>query len=376
MLNLKNRKKLIIVIGVVFVSLFFMLSAPKSVGAVLGDKQTFDDFMRNIVLKSPAGNYYVALLMSNQNDFGRIYFARPDGLEHLEKLKRIIDLFLPGMRAMLDGRGDTVYITQEQMDSVQAEIDWLSSVAEAPLREDIEKEEQRFPLNNFVGMTMNEAFDFVNADWPAELTAESVLPLVSTPLPYATVPAHPMPICKIGNAPDCLHPASLVDDSNGLWAYDIVDNVYFEYPSAWTVNQSPNPEILLLTFIPSSGSFEEATTRGIFLGVQHFIFPGEINYDEIGCTSDGSASQPNVLLHESINLPDFKGHKTLWKEDGSAPTIYIESVVYNADRQLMVCWITAIDNDVTGELLTNPESVDEIFPNIQRTLESIEILDE
>lgn len=371
----KNRKFWIILIVltlVVLSSLFFLQTNP--VVAMFGGEHVVEvvTHLWNEVLPShPSGRYYQALFFKHFLELDKMLNDYP---EMKEDVPNLILLFMPVLEASPDDDSNSVRITEEQLDSLKLELDWITAHASPSLRSDIENELADFPREKFVGMTLYEALDYLDLYRDSTFITLPIPTPLPSPTPTAT--AYPTPTCKIGNAPDCLQAPALVDNSDGLWAYDIVDKVYFEYPSDWVVNKLYNPEMSLITFIPSLGSFEEVATRGIFFGVRSFIFPNEINYDEIGCSLNGASDQPNVLLHEPINLPDFKGNKVVWKDNASFPTIYIESVIYNIDHQLMVCWITTIDNDVTEELLTNPKIVDETFPNIQHILESIKMIDE
>ena len=78
---------------------------------------------------------------------------------------RITHMFVPGLEALLDGEGHTVQITSEQVESLRTYLDWLASLGSLAFREDIQKEQHRFPLDIFVGMTMSEALDFINLSW-------------------------------------------------------------------------------------------------------------------------------------------------------------------------------------------------------------------
>lgn len=528
--------------------LYFLQRNP--VLAMFGDQRTaraLNYVWGDVLPKSNAGRSYRRLLVKHVFEINRILKEHP---EHVDKTSSLIEMFLPVLEAQPGDEDDASRMTTEQIDALQVELNWLSSFATVSLRNDIEREQNRFPFKDLVGMTLYEALDYADSHWsPATVQLPSPTPAV-TP----TLEMFPIMPCIIGVEPGCLAEPLLVPNSEDGWAYHVMNGVYFEYPSDWRVEQSQNPQIktlyflppkdsfeelntkgafltvrdnaspndsppyenaiwihqvslsdfegyeflivdpatlmhtlhvflynkdrqqmiysataihndrngqltstweiakenfpnfhhmienikieietgfvvptatamqnlpppveatatagasledvwtpeiingvyfehpgdwvieeklvpemTLVTLVPPSNSFEGLSTRGMFFGIRHFSFSSGINYDEIGCTSDGTSQIQNVLLRQQIDLPDFKGNKAVWKDGSRPPVMYIESVIYNKERQIMICWITVIDHDPTGDLLTHPENVDENYPTIQRVLESIKIWDE
>jgi hypothetical protein len=74
----------------------------------------------------------------------------------------VLDSFLPGLQAMVDGQGDTISITEEQVQAAQAFLDELETRGSPELQQAIESEREHLPLENMIGMTMNEAWGYTN----------------------------------------------------------------------------------------------------------------------------------------------------------------------------------------------------------------------
>ncbi len=144
-------------------------------------------FYNEIVLSTPAGQYYNTLLWKHSDEMNSLYENHP---EHQGKVIKIIQEFIPGIEALVNGQGDTVQITAKQIQLLQTEVDWVASAGSPSLREDIERELERYPLQHFVGMTMSEALEFVNANFPADLIVEPTsIPFTATPTTVIPTPS-------------------------------------------------------------------------------------------------------------------------------------------------------------------------------------------
>ncbi|MCD6344422.1 MAG: hypothetical protein J7M17_02285, partial [Anaerolineae bacterium] len=89
-----------------------------------------------------------------------------------------LELFIPGLEALLDGQGDTVIITADQVEQTEAFLDALSAAGSPVLQQAIAGERARRPLAPLAGMTFAQAWGYLNGytlTW---------LPPVSTTLPY------------------------------------------------------------------------------------------------------------------------------------------------------------------------------------------------
>ena len=73
-----------------------------------------------------------------------------------------LDLFTPGLQALADGKGVTATITAEQVDAVQVFLDELTTRGSPKLQQAIQKERERRPLEAMIGMSMDQAWRYVN----------------------------------------------------------------------------------------------------------------------------------------------------------------------------------------------------------------------
>jgi hypothetical protein len=168
-----------------------------------------------LLQKTPAGQYYESLLWRHGNEICQIMQSHP---EHNYEIAKALIVFAPEVEALLNGEGEKVYVSSQHVEILQRELDWFFSRGSAALREDIQKEQQRLPLDDFVGMTMSEAWDFINSKWTPDMVTQP------TPTPEASVPVISTPY-KVD--------LTLVPGSDGKWAYYVHNGVYLEYPSSF-----------------------------------------------------------------------------------------------------------------------------------------------
>ena len=107
-----------------------------------------------------AGQHYINLFYENTVEITTILYNNPDLDDHgLD----VIDDLTPNLEALLDGRGDTVAITAGQVGRAQAFLDEFLPYASPKLRQAISDERRRRPLENMVGMTMDQAWAYLNS---------------------------------------------------------------------------------------------------------------------------------------------------------------------------------------------------------------------
>jgi len=201
---LKPKKLWAILAVVLAVISALMLMQVNSVQATFSDLHATMVLLRfdtEILQKTPAGQYYESLFWKHNDELIEIAYDYP---QHAIEFSDVTLKFVPELEAFLDGEGDTVYLTSEHIESLKAELAWFASVGSPSLREDIQTELERYPLDQFVGMTMSEAFDFVNSSWTFDTILEKMI----------------------------------VPGSNGKWAYYVHNGVYFEYPAGYELQVS------------------------------------------------------------------------------------------------------------------------------------------
>lgn len=359
----KKRRFWIIFTVISFVSLIVSLSPLKNSVSALYDRAhsiaVFLRFDSEFLQKTSAGQHYRFLLIKHGEEQYQIVNNHP---EHLDEFWRVVQMFTPGVEALVSGQGDTVQITQEQINSLKTEWDWEASFASQSLGDDVEKELERFPLDDFVGMTMSEAWEYVNSNFPPDLTAESINPDLGV-----TSQVIPTLICLIGLDVSCQEKPLLTSDSQ--WAYYVHQEVYFEFPSGWQVQYSSFAQIdefTVLRLPESSGEENIRLLSFTFLDLQNW--PIE-NWDQVlpslfsqtGCTD---------TQWEIIHIPSFQGFECFWK-DSDSPTGTFRFFLYNENQRIGIDLRANVLDARLLETKDDLNAINKIFPNVQHIIESI-----
>lgn len=232
---MNKRSRWVIVFGILLSSLALLATRISTVRATFDVGHAVQVYLRveaELMPKTPAGRHYVDLYYKHLCEIFQIIDAHP---EHNETLVQAFVLFAPELEALLDGEGDRVYISSQHVTSLQAELDWFASRGSQALREDIQKERQLLSLDQFVDMTMNQAWEYINSKW----TPDMVVQPAATGIPVAT--ATPITHNRITEAQTkWVTDHNIVPGSNGKWAYYLHNGVYFEYPASYHIYVSPN----------------------------------------------------------------------------------------------------------------------------------------
>ena len=196
---------------------------------------------------------------------------------------------------MLNGEGDTIQITDEQVESLKAELDWFASVGNSALREDIQKEQQRLPLDAFVGMTMSEALDFINSTWTPDSNVEK----------------------------------TLVPNSDGKWAYYVHQGIYLEYPVNYSLQRSTSEKDYIY-FIPYQGSPDQWHPNVMKVHIWN------VPASEKDITNPSSwYSHENVLWERAVQNAEFTGVEFISRRLNSS-CIDFHAFLFNQERGLAV----------------------------------------
>ena len=294
-MKLGKRSRWILIFIVLLAAIIAILTQVDSVQATFTNMHGFTVLLRverEIMQKTPAGQYYESLFWKHNDELMQIAAQHP---ENNEEFMRVTRLFIPGLEALLDGDGDTVKITAEQVESLGAELDWLASMGSPTLREDIQKEQQRMPLDLFVGMTMNEALDFINSAW----------------------------------APDSVVEKTLVPDTNGSWAYYVHRGVYLEYPGSYAL-QTSGLESDYLYFMPLQG-----------LSEQWYPWVMKVRFWAVPVTQPNASdistwySHDNVIWERPVQNMEFSGVEIISSRNDPA-RINLYALLYNESNRLAV----------------------------------------
>jgi hypothetical protein len=137
--------------------------------------------------ETSAGQHYIDVYYTHSAEIAGLMLTDPElddmGLATL-------DLFVAGLEALLDGHGDTVTITADQVTQAQAFLDALSAAGSPALQQAIAEERARRPLVQMVGMTFDEAWTYLNGytlTW-------TWLPPVSVTDPYTAQVGSTIPV--------------------------------------------------------------------------------------------------------------------------------------------------------------------------------------
>jgi hypothetical protein len=128
---------------------------------------TFARVEREIMLPTPYGRYYSDLYFENYAELKQILATHPS---YRDDMVRLMYLFMPHIEAVLDGRGDEVRITQEQVDQLESFMYEIRDASDGKLRTDIDRELSRTPLQDFVGLSMDETLVYIEKAWERDFS--------------------------------------------------------------------------------------------------------------------------------------------------------------------------------------------------------------
>ena len=140
-----------------------ILRVRPAVARVSAARDAYQLFLRlwdELLMTTPAGQHYAEL----GSRYGmEIIILLLDNPELQEQAWGLYDMYAPGIKALLDNRGETVIVTQEMVDTLEEFLDNLSAAGSEDLAQDIAAERELLPLQEMVGMTMAEAWEYICA---------------------------------------------------------------------------------------------------------------------------------------------------------------------------------------------------------------------
>lgn len=137
-----------------------------------------------ILATTPDGQHYTDLYYEHGTEISLILATNPD---LADEAIATIHLWEPYLQALMDGTGDAATITAEQVQAVQDFLDHLSALASPDLRQTITTEQSRKPLENTIGMNMNQARNYLFDSTPTETPTITFTPTATFTLtPTAT----------------------------------------------------------------------------------------------------------------------------------------------------------------------------------------------
>jgi len=331
-----KRSRWFILIPVMAVVLTMFMTHIDSAWAIIDGAHAFNIYLRletEIMQKTPAGQYYESLFWKHNDEIMQIMNANP---EHDNDLFNTMLFFAPALEALENGDGDQAYITTEHVNRLKTEMDWFAAMGSSGLREDIQREEQRLPLDTFVGMSMNEAWDFINSIW----------------------------------SPDSAVEKNLVPDSDGKWAYYIHDGVYFEYPSQYTV-QVAESEKEYVYFIPTTDMPE--AWHPFVMKIKVWEVPSTANTDV-----HTWYSQSNILWEAPVQNTDFQGFEFIkaesFQRNVDPSSMDMHTFLYNPQNRLAIeIWVLAFEPPSQGAATEYRQLVDQRYGYFQHMVDNLRI---
>jgi hypothetical protein len=348
--------------GILFVALIFILIPAtfptENTTSESEAREVFSDFKDRIRF-TRAGQHYQELISRHSDELDEIYNEHADHEQHRANLLQLMRVFKPVMQDVIEGDGNTVQITREQIDLLQAELDWIAQQGSPALRRDVEEEWQHLPLETLVGMTFNEALDFLEADMPPEFVAGPILPTATPTLPPQPTATFINPVCLAGLDPDCLAEPSIVQDSDGTWAYIILDEIYVEYPADWRAESPGTSGTTEVYFIPSQDPLTGLRDRSAYIQIKN-------NTD-----SEFIPQPENPLWEEQLSLRDFEGPAFMYELTDGAYTL--QAFLHNEVQQRSVHFVLSVFNAQNAPLTFTPEIIANNVSFFKHMAESVKI---
>jgi hypothetical protein len=161
-------------------------SAPQA----LSDTQLLYRVRDEILHQTSVGKHYIDLYYGYGIEITGILInnsaLRDEAIDTLQSWE-------PKLRALVDGEGDTVFISQEELNAVDHFLSGLEIAGSNDLRTAIQSEKANLNMQGLVGLTMNEAWEEINdlatttpTGTPATLAVTETLTVTPTVPPTAT----------------------------------------------------------------------------------------------------------------------------------------------------------------------------------------------
>jgi len=250
-------------------------------------------FEREVLRDTRVGQYYEGLIFKHAKEAVELLLKDPNGEE---KFNTFRDTTIPLLDAYMNGQGDSTIITAESMNAFKDILDELSVAGGSSMQKDIQMEYERFPLDRFVGMNMNEAYIHV---------LDSFAGVLDEPV--------------------------YVEGTDGKWASYIYDGVYFEYPGNWYVqileiNKEDKSAIII---IPSSENPSHWDGEWIIIGIATNVSPEAAFNGGFSFNTNGY----DLLWKKSIQVNEVDGVEYAAQYRMAA---LIAAELYNSEKSMFV----------------------------------------
>jgi hypothetical protein len=162
-----------------------LFRAASAIQSAAFDIQVFYRVRDELLSQSPEGQRYIDLYNAHGIEISEILRSNP---VLADEAIATLQLWQPNLQALVDGNGNTVTITAEQIQSIQTFLDRLSVLGSPALQQTIADERARRPLESMTDMTMDQAWNYLNGYQIA------CLPPLNTKNPYSAQQGRVVPV--------------------------------------------------------------------------------------------------------------------------------------------------------------------------------------
>jgi len=326
-----RRGILIVIIVSVFAVFFPTVSTAHALLTGARALYTVWRFEREVLRTSRVGQYYEGLIFKHAPELGELLSEDPNSKE---KFMVLGETTIPLLEAYLNGQGDSAIITAKSINVLKDILDGLNVAGSPSLQKDIQMEYERFPLDHFVGMSMNDAYAYV-----------------------------------LVNFGETLEEPALVVGTDGKWAYYIYNGVYFEYPSNWYVqavetNRKDRSDVIV---IPSSENPSQWDGEWIVVGVYTNVPPDKAFTGNFSFNTSGY----ELLWKQPIQASGMEGVEYVAKYKIAG---LVAAELYNPEKMMFVDAGVALLDPFGLQIDNSSEVVKERYEYLFHLVESVKIM--
>jgi hypothetical protein len=147
------------------------------------DIQVYYRVRDEILSQTPQGQQYIELYSEHGPEITQLLMNDPN---LADEAIAVLQLWEPKLRALLDGQGDTVVITQAEVDAIDDFLSHIESAASADLLADIQTERAALDMQERVGETMSQAWEEIGEPTTPTPTQTATFTPTTTPTPTQT----------------------------------------------------------------------------------------------------------------------------------------------------------------------------------------------
>ena len=125
----------------------------------------FHRMCSEILAPTALGQHYLDLGYGHWNELVRLLWYDE---VMTEQTWRVIDLYTPAVEALLEGRGEEEWVSQEMVDELLYFLEEMERRAGPELRQIIREEREKVPWEGLVGLTVEEAWAKLQEVVPAD----------------------------------------------------------------------------------------------------------------------------------------------------------------------------------------------------------------